>query len=232
MALDQPDQDRLRSYGRRKGKRLRDSRARLVRDLLPKIHVDLEKEVPAELSALFSQPCKDVWLEIGFGGGEHLAAQAAANLDIGFIGAEPFLNGVSSLLVLIDEQGLSNIRVLDDDVRPMLDWFGEGQVGRAFILFPDPWPKKRHHKRRLVATPMLDQLARVLRPGAELRIASDIGDYLRTTLLALRAHSDFEWLDEGPSDWRNRREDWPGTRYEQKAHEAGRRCAYLTFRRK
>lgn len=222
--------DILRSYGRRKGHKISPHREALFDDLLPSLRVDTAQDRPSSAASLFGFPCRDVWLEIGFGNGEHLAEQARRNPDVGFVGAEPFLNGVSTLLAAIDHEDLQNIRLLDDDVRPLLDWLPTHSIGRVFILFPDPWPKKRHHKRRLVGTPLLDQLSQVMKPGAELRIASDIGDYLRTTLLAVQAHPLFEWLDTGPSDWRVRSEDWPQTRYEQKAIEAGRRCAYLSVK--
>lgn len=221
--------EQLRSYGRRKGHRLSPYRERLFEELLPNVLVDIEAPNEGAPMSLFREPCDDVWLEIGFGNGEHLVAQAESRPDIGFIGAEPFLNGVSTVLAELDKKKLPNIRLYHDDVRPLLDWLPANTIGRVFILFPDPWPKKRHHKRRLVASPLLDQLARVMRDGAILRVASDIGDYVRTALLAVNAHQNFQWIDEGPSDWRSRNDDWPPTRYEQKAVKAGRRCAYMTF---
>src|SRR5690606_21418242 len=128
-------------------------------------------------------------------------------------------------------RGLSNVRVFPNDARHLLNWLPETSIGRVFILFPDPWPKKRHHKRRLVSAPFLHTLARVMKPGAELRIATDVGDYARTTLLAVRATPGFRWLANGPDDWRNRTADWPMTRYEEKARAEGRRPIYLRFER-
>ena len=137
----------------------------------------------------------------------------------------------AKVLALIDETGLPNIQIHPDDVRPLLRWLPENALDRTFVLFPDPWPKVRHRKRRLVATPLLDQLARVLKPGAELRLATDIGDYARTMLVALMRHPSFRWTATGPTDWRIRPADWPPTRYEAKAVREGRRCTYLRFER-
>jgi tRNA (guanine-N7-)-methyltransferase len=174
---------------------------------------------------------KDIWLEIGFGGGEHLAWQAQHHPDVGLIGAEPFINGTAKLLSKIDDEAIANIRILPGDARPMLEKLPEASIGRAFLLFPDPWPKSRHHKRRFVQTWVLDELARVLKDGAEFRVASDIAGYVAWTLERVMPHPAFEWTAERPSDWRQRPGDWPQTRYEAKAIKAGRRPAYLTFRR-
>ena len=147
------------------------------------------------------------------------------------IGCEPFEDGVVKALAGIEARQLTNIRLHADDARPLLRWLPEALLDRAFVLFPDPWPKKKHVKRRLVATPLLDQLARVLKPGAELRIGTDIGDYARTILLAVMAHPAFTWSARGPQDWRIRGDDWPETRYEQKAIREGRVRYYFRFRR-
>ena len=200
-------------------------------DVGPGVRPDLAKPPPAKATALFTAPVLRVWLEIGFGGGEHLVWQAEHNPDVGIIGCEPFEEGVVKVLTLIEAHGIANIRVHPDDVRPLLRWLPEGSLDRAFVLFPDPWPKARHRKRRLVSTPLLDQLARVLKPDAELRLATDIGDYARTMLVALMRHSLFRWTATGPSDWRARPADWPPTRYEAKALREGRRCTYLRFAR-
>lgn len=224
-------EDTLRTYGRRKSHSLTAYRESLFSDLLPSLRLDPSSERPASLAGLFPNDPSDIWLEVGFGNGEHLLAQAGRYPDVGLIGSEPFINGMATLLAQVDQRKLTNIRLLDDDVRPLLEWLPDASLARVFVLFPDPWPKKRHHKRRLISPHFLDQLARVMKSGAELRVASDIGDYVRTTLLSVNGHSAFTWLDEGPSDWRKKRDDWPETRYEQKALKAGRKPAYLTFLR-
>jgi tRNA (guanine-N7-)-methyltransferase len=203
----------------------------MLAEVGPGVRPDIAGPPPASAAALFAVPVSQVWLEIGFGGGEHLVWQAQHHPQVGIIGCEPFEEGVVKVLALIEEQGIANIQVHPDDVRPLLRWLPAGVLDRAFVLFPDPWPKMRHRKRRLVATPLLDQLARVLKPGAELRLATDIGDYARTMLAALMRHPEFRWTATGPSDWRKRPADWPPTRYEAKALREGRRCTYLRFAR-
>ncbi len=222
----------LRSYGRRHGRKLSPRQARLLAESLPKLAIPLEAPPPASVTALFAAPVRDVWLEIGFGGGEHLVWQAERHPDIGLIGCEPFLDGVVKVVDTVQTRGLANVRLVGDDARPLLRWLPEACLGRVFILFPDPWPKARHRKRRLVSRQLLGSLARVMKPGAELRVATDIGDYARTVLLAARAVPAFRWLAAGPSDWRERGADWPPTRYEQKALAAGRRPIYLRFARR
>lgn len=221
----------LRTYGRRKGHRLSPRKTRLMDELLPRLRLDLEAPPPASLANLFARPVSQIWLEIGFGAGEHLAWQAAANPDIGFIGCEPFINGVAALLGEIDTDGLANIRIWDGDAREVLDWLGDASLDRVFILYPDPWPKTRHHKRRLISPQTLDALARVMKPRAQLRIGSDIDDYVRAMLEAIFASGHFEWLAERPADWRTRPPDWPQTRYEKKALREGRKGHSLIFRR-
>jgi tRNA (guanine-N7-)-methyltransferase len=184
-----------------------------------------------EDQSLFAPPVREVWLEVGFGGGEHLAWQASANPHVGIIGAEPFINGVAKLLSQVEQQDLNNVRIWDDDVRPRLPEIGDGTISRAFLLFPDPWPKSRHHKRRFVNQANLGELHRILKPGAEFRVASDIDDYIRWSLREVMLHGGFEWTAESPDDWRVRPADWPQTRYEAKAIREGRSSAYLTFRR-
>jgi tRNA (guanine-N7-)-methyltransferase len=194
---------------------------------LPRVALNLSDRPPTALGDLFVPRVEDVWLEIGFGGGEHLLWQARSNPHVGLIGCEPFEDGVVKVLSAIEQQALVNLRLHVDDARPLLRWLPDAAIGRAFILFPDPWPKKRHQKRRLVSVATLRELARVMRPGAELRLATDIGDYAQWMLLALREQTSFRWLARGPGDWRVRGPDWPPTRYEQKALEAGRRCYYF-----
>ena len=182
--------------------------------------------------ALFAGPVDAVWLEIGFGGGEHLAAQAAAAPAIGMIGAEVFENGVVKLLGEIERRKLANLRLFVDDARLLLAALPEASLQRVFILFPDPWPKLRHHKRRIVSGETLDRLAFAMADGAELRLATDDADYLRWMLERATRHADFEWLARRAEDWRERPADWPPTRYEQKALAAGRKPAFLRLRRR
>lgn len=231
--MDSPQHERLiHSYGRRRGRPLRHSRATLMTDLLPRLAIP----APAvgqtlDLRALFPAT-EAVWLEIGFGGGEHLAAQAEAHRGVGVIGAEPYVNGIAGLLARIAEAKLGNIRLWPGDVRELLVAFPPASLARVFILFPDPWPKARHHKRRLIQRPFLDELARVMAPRAELRFATDDPGYLTWSLERLTAHSGFEWLARGSADWRVRPADWPPTRYEAKALAAGRKPAYLRLQRR
>ncbi len=186
---------------------------------------------PIEPAALFEpRPCA-VWLEIGFGGGEHLAAQAARHPGIGFLGVEPFRNGVARLLEAVAAQGSRNVRVLVDDARLLLDALPEASLERAFVLFPDPWPKARHHKRRIVNPETAARLAEVIRPGGELRLATDDPDYGRWMLATLLAEPRFAWTAARAADWREPPADWVPTRYEAKARAAGRRPVFLTFSR-
>jgi tRNA (guanine-N7-)-methyltransferase len=222
-------------YGRFKGKQLRPTQIdHLDADLaaLSPGAVDWDgnpDRAPLDLAALFGG--RPVWLEIGFGGGEHLVHQAALNPEVGLIGCEPFINGVAMLLGKIRKAGVENLRVYPGDVRDMFDVLPTASVARAFLLYPDPWPKKRHHRRRFVTPEYLDPLARVLAPGAIFRVATDIPDYVRQTLEQLQPRPDFEWLADGPDDWRSPWADWQSTRYEQKALREGRTPHYLTFRR-
>ncbi|WP_044564260.1 tRNA (guanosine(46)-N(7))-methyltransferase TrmB [Azospirillum sp. B4] len=234
MTDDSPAQHRPLLYGRRRGRPLRQHRTSLIEGLLP--HLQLDPPATGgtiDPAALFPQPKRDLWFEVGFGGGEHLAQQAAANPDIGFIGCEPFINGVANLLQHIEAQDLSgNIRVCPDDARPILDALPEASVGRVFVLFADPWPKLRHAERRFIGPANLPRLARVLKDGAELRLATDDPQLCRWMLEHAWRHPDFEWLADKAADWRVPPADWVQTRYEQKALEAGRVPVYLRFRRK
>jgi tRNA (guanine-N7-)-methyltransferase len=218
-------------HGRRKGRTLRAGRQRLLEELLPRIRVDLT-EGRIGPAALFEPPVRDVWLEVGFGGGEHLAEQARMHLDVGMIGCEPFVNGVARLLSEIDRDGLKNIRIHADDARDLIDRLDDASIGRAFVLFADPWPKVRHNRRRFIGPENLDRLARVMKDGAELRLASDQMPLIRWMLFHTINHPDFEWTVRGPQDWRSRPDDWPPTRYEAKAVGGGITCVYLTFRRR
>ena len=221
-------------YGRRHGKTLRkNQRQHLDEDLaaLSPGAVDWENNPerrPLDLNARFGD--RPVWLEIGFGGGEHLVHQAVHNPDVAIIGCEPFINGVAMLLGKIRDAGADNIAVHPGDARDLFDVLPEASIDRAFLLYPDPWPKKKHHRRRFVTQEHLEPLARTLRPGAIFRVATDIPDYVRQTLQEV-PKAGFEWLAEGPEDWRNPWDDWLSTRYEQKALREGRVPHYLTFRR-
>lgn len=223
-------------YGRRRGKTLRSHQAGLVETLLaelapPGVGWDENPDrTPIDLAAFFPGK-REIWLEIGFGAGEHAIAQAARYPDIGLIACEPFINGVAALLSKIEESGVSNLSVTSADARDVMDVLPAGSIGRAFLLYPDPWPKNRHHKRRFVNPAQLDMLARVMATGAQLRVATDIEDYVRHTLEAMHCDQRFRWLAERPQDWREPWSDWPGTRYEAKALREGRRPHYLTFER-
>ena len=221
----------LRSYGRRKGKALSARKERLLDELLPRLRPDLTKPPPVRLAALFDAPVKEVWLEIGFGGGEHLVWQAKANPDVGILGCEPFEDGVIKVLSAIEADGLTSVRLLAGDARPLLRLLPQAGIGRVFILFPDPWPKKRHRKRRLLSAATLDEIARILKPGGELRLATDAGEYASAMLQAALREEALTWTARGPQDWRRRPPDWPQTRYEAKAVAAGRRCYFLRFER-
>jgi tRNA (guanine-N7-)-methyltransferase len=216
-------------FGRRKGKRLRAAQDDLVRNLLPSLRVTPGR-APAELFPPGGE-ARQTWLEIGFGGGEHLAAQARSHPDVNFIGCEPFVNGMAKLLAVIEQDKLDNIRVWDEDVTDLLPTLPDACLDRTYILYPDPWPKRRQRKRRLVSDATLAELARVMRPGAELRFASDIDDYIGWVLARALRSPDFRWTAERPDDWRKPYEGWPGTRYEAKAIREGRVPSYLSFRR-
>ncbi|HEX9882036.1 MAG TPA: tRNA (guanosine(46)-N7)-methyltransferase TrmB [Hyphomicrobium sp.] len=221
----------LRSFGRRRGRKFSARQRELLDEGLPRLALDLNAACPRSFSAVFPVPTSALWLEIGFGGAEHLVWQARHNREIGLIGCEVFDDGVIKAVSAVEEHGLANIRLSTDDARDVLRWLPQASLQRVFILFPDPWPKKRHVKRRLVSRALFDLLARVMAPGAELRIATDIGDYARTILRAARDHPAFAWQAESPQDWRERGPDWPETRYEAKARGEGRRCYFLRFLR-
>ncbi len=222
-----------RFYGRRHGRKLRAGRGALLTTLLPRLRVVLPPEGSTfEPSALFDGAVSDVWLEVGFGAGEHLAAQAAAHPDVGFIGCEPYVNGVASLLTQVDERGLTNVRVFDDDARLLLAALPEASISRVFVLFSDPWPKKRHNDRRFIGPATLSVLARILNDDGELCFASDQMDYVRWTLEHVTAEPSFTWSARGPADWRYRPAGWFETRYEAKALTRGASCSYLRFRRR
>lgn len=220
-------------FGRRRGRSLRKRKAALIEGNLAALAIPLPQ--PGETvrpQGLFPAPVRSVWLEIGFGGGEHTAWQAAHHPDVGLVGCEPFVNGVANLLMLVEDGGLTNIRILPDDARPLLDALPDASIGRCFVLFADPWPKTRHHERRFIGKDNLARLARVLEDGAELRLASDDPGLADWMLDHVWHHPDFEWLARSADDWRRRPDDWPETRYEEKARAAGRQPVFLRFRRR
>ena len=225
------DHSTIRTFGRRKGHRLSPRKQRLLAEQLPGLRINPDNPPPRPLADLFPNSPSHIWLEIGFGAGEHLVWQAEANSQVGLIGCEPYINGVAALLTSVEEQGLANIRIWDGDARVVLDWLDDGTVARVFVLHPDPWPKARHHKRRLLSANTLDALGRIMAPGGELRVATDIGDYARSTLEAVQRSGIFAWTAECADDWRIRPPDWPQTRYEKKARKEGRDAIYLTFTR-
>lgn len=225
-APSKPGASDHRIYGRRRGRRLRLGRERLRDALLPRLSIALPEPAQFDPARLFPHLPAAVWLEIGFGAGEHLAWQAAQHPHIGLIGCEVFENGVARLVGAIAERRLDNIRIFPDDARLLLDRLAPASIGRVFVLFPDPWPKERHHKRRIVCTTTLDRLAVVMTPGAELRLATDDPGYLVWMRQHLAAHPRFAAVGDSPE----RPEDWPATRYEMKARAAGRLPAFLRFR--
>ncbi len=221
-AEQHPERRRRQLYGRRKGPRLSAHQQHLIDTLLPRLALKLEQG--ADPKSYFDHVI-DVWLEVGFGAGEHLLWQAEHNPATGMIGAEPYISGVAKLLSKIGQSNISNIRLYTGDARDIVDALPDASLGRVFILFPDPWPKTRHHKRRFVQTDTLDSLARVMKPGAELRFASDDAPYFEWTLERICAHPAFQWQAASSADWLTRPGDWPQTRYE--AKELHGRPAYL-----
>lgn len=233
--MTQKDRPHRNFYGRLKGKTLKSSqRGYLDEDLagLSPGAVGWEENpdrTPLDLEGLFDG--RPVWLEVGFGGGEHMVHQAGQNPDVGIIGCEPYINGVAMLLGKIRRAGVRNVAVHPGDARDLFDVLPAASLDRAFLLYPDPWPKARHHRRRFVTAEHLEPLERAMKPGALLRVATDIEDYVRQTLIEV-PKAGFEWLAERPSDWREPWADWLSTRYEQKALREGRVPHYLTFQKR
>jgi tRNA (guanine-N7-)-methyltransferase len=227
-----PAPNRVDWHGRRRGRRLRPYRQGLLAGLLPRLRVTLPpSDCTLDLAGLFPQPPSKFWLEVGFGSGEHLVEQARRHPDIGFIGCEVFVNGVAALVGQVERLGLANVRIFDDDARLLLTALPEASVDRAFLLFPDPWPKTRHAKRRFIGPANLATMAHILADGAEFRVATDDAGYVRWTLQQLIGHPDFRWKATGPGDWRHPPEDWVETRYQRKAVAVGRRPVFLCFQR-
>ena len=216
---------------RRAGHPLKARQAALFDTVLPRVAIDPTNARPADLRTLFVKPVDDLRLEIGFGGGEHLIAQAQANPRTGFIGTDAFVNAIAKALVAIEENTLANIRLHFGDASELLDWFPDAAFSRIDLLYPDPWPKRRHWKRRFIQDENLKRLARILKQGGELRFATDVADYSVYTLARVLRSADFVWTAECADDWRK---PWPGfssTRYETKAKREGRQPAYFIFRR-
>ena len=218
-------------FGRRKGHRLRPHQSALLETLLPRLAIDLAAAAPADLAALFPHAVGAVRLEIGFGGGEHLFAQASAEPGVGFIGCEPFVNGMAKVLALIEAGKTHNIRLFAGDAVDLLGWIPAAALARIDLLYADPWPKRRHWKRRFVQDDTVAMIARVLRPGGIFRFATDVEDYAAWTLERLLRAPDFAWTAQCADDWRLPWPGFAGTRYEAKARREGRRPCYLEFRR-
>jgi tRNA (guanine-N7-)-methyltransferase len=219
-------------FGRRKGHPLRARQADLFGTLLPRLALDLTTPVPAGLATLFPVPVDDIRLEIGFGGAEHLLAQAQLHPRTGFIGCEPFINGMAKALAIIEAQNIANIRLHPADAMELLDWLPDASIARIDLLYPDPWPKRRHWKRRFVNDASVAKFARIIRAGGEFRFASDWANYADWTLLRLLRSADFIWEAERADDWRAPWPEYIRTRYEAKAVREGRTPCYLIFKRK
>ncbi|WP_322514786.1 tRNA (guanine(46)-N(7))-methyltransferase TrmB [Rhodopseudomonas palustris] len=218
-------------FGRRKGHKLRAHQADLVDNLLPHLALDIDRPAPDSLVELFDPPVEAVRLEIGFGGGEHLIAEALAHPSTGFIGAEPYVNGMAKILARIEQENIRNIRLFAGDAAALMAWVPAGALKRIDLIHPDPWPKRRHWKRRFVQDAMVGAMARALSDGGEFRFVSDIDSYNAWTLAHLLRAPDFDWTAERADDWRKPWPDYTMTRYGRKAEREGRRAAYLRFRR-
>ena len=218
-------------FGRRKGHKLRIHQADLIDNLLPHLALDIGAPAPARLADLFEGHIEDVRLEIGFGGGEHLIAEAQAFPNIGFIGCEPYVNGMAKILAQIEAHDIGNIRLFAGDAMELLAWAPPRSLARIDLIHPDPWPKRRHWKRRFVQDATVAAMARVLKPDGEFRFVSDIADYCAWTLAHVSRSRDFVWTAERASDWRLPWADYTMTRYGRKAEREGRHAAYLRFRK-
>jgi tRNA (guanine-N7-)-methyltransferase len=219
-------------FGRRKGRRLRRRQAALFDTLLPRLALDLTHPAPVDLRTLFAVPVHEIQLEIGFGGGENMIAHAAAQPHTGFVGVEPYANGMAKALSAIDSGGLRNIRLHFDDAARLLAWLPGGSLTRIDLIHPDPWPKRRHWKRRFIQDATVAQFARILRPGGDLRVVTDVADYAAWTLQHVMRAADFEWTARCADDWRKAWPDFRSTRYHAKAAHAQRPPCFLIFRRR
>jgi tRNA (guanine-N7-)-methyltransferase len=218
-------------FGRRKGHPLRAGQASVVKNLLPDLAIDPGRPAPLDLGTLFKTPVAAVRLEIGFGGGEHLLHEARTHPESGFLGCEAYVNGMAKALAAIKAEGLNNIRLHHGDALDLLDWLPAGALARVDILYPDPWPKRRHWKRRFISDDRIGRLGRVLKQGGELRFATDWPDYADWALLRFIRSAQFRWTAERADDWRKPWLNFPGTRYEEKAIKEDRPPCYLTFLR-
>jgi len=218
-------------FGRRKGHKLRNRQAVLIDTLLPRLAIDVDKPAPPDPTALFPTAVSDVWLEIGFGGGENLIAQATARPQTGFIGVEPFVNGMAKALVAIESSGVQNIRLHFDDATGLIAWLPDASLAHIDLIHPDPWPKRRHWKRRFVQDATIARLARILRRGGELRFVTDVADYAAWTLQRFMRSAEFEWTAQYADDWRRAWPDFTHTRYHAKAAREQRSPCFLNFRR-
>jgi len=214
-------------YGRRKGKALRPGQRQAVKTLLPILLIDLGSAPPRKLASLFPVPVLEIRLEIGFGGGEHLLHGARTHAEVGFIGVEPFANGLAKAVTAVSREGIRNVRLFDQDAALLLDWLKADSIARIDLLFPDPWPKKRHWKRRFVNQDNLGRILRVLKSGGEFRFATDVESYAEWTREEVARHGKLITSHDSEAPW----DDWPGTRYEAKAARAGRGAKYLSFRK-
>jgi tRNA (guanine-N7-)-methyltransferase len=233
MGADQAGKVQRRNgafFGRRKGKQLRPGQRKALETVLPRLLINVARP-PEDLAALFDKPVTAVRLEIGFGGGEHLLHEAKAHADVGLIGVEPFENGMAKAVTAIAHEAIRNVRLYDQDATALLDWLPPESLERVDLLYPDPWPKKRHWKRRFVNAENLDRIARCLAPGGSFRFATDIESYAEWTLDAVAKNGRLVATGDPSSDDSEPWPDWPGTRYEAKAIRQGRRPTYLTFQR-
>lgn len=224
--------EKLQFYGRRKGRPLRRTMREMLETRLPALRFDPDRDPVSQFADTMAGRPEDLFLEIGFGGGENLAAIAAARPEAGFIGAEPFINGVASLVRHVEQGGLANVRIWDDDVRLILDSMADATLAGAYVLFPDPWPKRRHAARRILHPMVLDGLARLIRPGGSLVLASDHPVAKSWLLQAACAHPGFIWTARRPGDWRNRPDDLVPTRYMKKAEREDRVPNWFLFQRR
>jgi len=218
-------------FGRRKGHRLRAHQSHLMEDLLPRLSLDISEPAPSDIRQIFACPATHARLEIGFGGGEHLAAEARAHPDAGLIGCEPYINGMAKILAQIEAQELGNIRLFAGDAAELISWLPDASLTRIDLIHPDPWPKRRHWKRRFVQDATVAAMARVLKDGGEFRFVCDIDDYVSWTLAHLQRSPEFVWTAERSSDWCDPWPNYTMTRYGAKATREGRKASYLIFKR-
>jgi len=229
--IDSRKRSFLPSFVRRNGRKLQGNRRNLVEELLPKLLIELPEQGDLLLEDLFAQPNLPLWFEIGFGGGEHLIEQARLNPGVNFIGCEPYINGVANLLAAIERDNLQNIRLFQDDARLVLEKLADDSLSRLFVLFPDPWRKNKHHKRRIISQDSLELFYRKIQAGGLLRIATDHVDYGVWILQNILAFKKFIWTAKTQTDWQNPPQDWVKTRYQEKAEQEGRSPMFIDLRK-